>query len=407
MKLKYWIIPLACVSAVLCGCEDAVEYTPSIYVTEAQVEPAKTITISGPGEVAEFSVSSSLAVDRDTRVRLEIAPEMLESYNHKYGRECELLEEYDFEKKEVTIKAGKSVSDAAEIVVKQTLELGKFYCLPVKIVGTDGTMPVLEPSSTFYLVFRAPVHSKAVYLGSGNKYLVPGFYDYEVSADAPEGTPDLSKLPEMTLECRVMANSFKNSDPYISSIMGLEGNVCMRFGDVKIGKDVVQVCMGDYQPAATKVPCATGKWYHLAAVWSRSSLKIYIDGRFITETPNRGEAVDITQVHIWQGNPSIGFGIGAGSNYNSHRPLDGYIAEARVWSKALTGTEIANLRDLVIVDPKTPGLLTYWKMNEAESINEYESNSRWTFKNKMVDLTGHGFDAKGQSANPTFIDATW
>ncbi len=405
MKLKYIAASFVC-AAAFAGCQEAEEYIPSIYVTEAQIEPAKTITISGPGEVAEFSVSASLAVDRETHVRLEIAPEMLESYNRNYGRQCELLEEYDFEKKEVTIKAGKSVSDAAEIVVNQTLELGKFYCLPVKIVGTDGTMPVLEPSSTFYLVFRAPVHSKAVYLGRSNKYIVPGFYDYKVPAGAPEGTPDLSALSELTLECRVMANNFQGSDPYISSIMGLEGNVCMRFGDVKIGKDVVQVCKGDYQPAATTVPCATGKWYHLAAVWSRSALRIYIDGRFITETPNRGETVDITEVQLWNGS-GIGFGIGAGSNYNSNRPLDGYIAEARVWSKALTGTEIANLRDLVIVDPKTPGLLTYWKMNESEPISETESNSRWRLNNKMVDLTGHGFDAKGQAANPTFIDATW
>lgn len=406
MKLRYIIASLA-LGAAFAGCSEADEFIPSIYVTEAQIEPAKTITISREGETAEFSVSAALAVDRDTHVQLEVVPELLESYNKAYGRECVLLEKYDFEKKEVTIKSGKSVSDAAEIVVNQTLELGKFYCLPVKIVGTDGTMPVLEPSSTFYLVFRAPVHSKAVYLGSSNKYLVPGFYDYKVPADAPEGTPDLSALPELTLECRVMAKSFKASDPYISSIMGLEGNVCMRFGDVKIGKDVVQVCKGDYQPAATKMPCATDKWYHLAAVWSKTSLKIYIDGRFITETPNRGEKVDITEVQIWQGNPSIGFGIGAGSNYNSHRPLDGYIAEARVWARALTGTEIANLRDLVIVDPQSKGLVAYWKMNESEPISEYESNSRWTFKNKIVDLTGHGFDAKGQSANPTFIDATW
>lgn len=403
MKLKYLILPFIFAAVATSGCQKASEYTPSIYLTEAQISAAKTITISKAGETAEFSVSSSLPVDRDTHVKLEVSPELLDAYNKKYGRECELLQEYDFEKKEVVIKSGKNLSDVGEIAVNQTLELGKFYCLPIKIVETDGTMPTLEPSSVLYLVFRAPVHSKAVYLGSSNKYLATGFYRYK----APEGKPDLSKLPEISLDCRVMAKAFMGSGPYISSIMGLEGNVCLRFGDVKIGKDVVQVCKGDYQPAATKSPCSTNKWYHLAAVWSKTSLKIYIDGRFITETPNRGEKIDITEVQIWQGNPSIGFGVGAGSNYDNHRPFDGYIAEARVWNKALTGSEIANLKDLVICDPQTPGLLAYWKMNTFEPISDYEADFRSTLKNKVVDLTGNGFDLKGQSANPTYIDATW
>lgn len=402
MKLKYLILPFA-FAAAMTSCQNAAEYIPSIYITEAQVNPAKTTTISKIGETAEFTVSASETVDRDTHITLEIVPEVLDNYNTKYGRQCELLKEYTFNKSEVLIKAGNSISDVGMITINQTLDLGKFYCLPVKITKSDGTMPTLEPSNTLYLVFRAPVHSKGVYLGGSNKYLATEFYRYK----APEGKPDLANLPELTLECRVMANAFKGSDPYISSIMGLEGNVCMRFGDVKIGKDVLQVCYGDYQPAAIQNPCATGRWYHMAAVWSRSSLKLYIDGRLMTEAPHRGEKVNITDVQIWQGNPSIGFGIGAGSNYNSHRPLDGYIAEARVWNKALTGSEIANLNDLVICDPQTPGLLAYWKMDKTETINYYEPDFRRNLYNKVVDLTGNGFDIKGQSQNPTFIEATW
>ena len=53
----------------------------------------------------------------------------------------------------------------------------------------------------------------------------------------------------------------------------------MRFGDVKIGYDVLQVCKGDYQPAAINSPCVLNPWYHVAAVWSRSTLRVYIDGK--------------------------------------------------------------------------------------------------------------------------------
>lgn len=404
MKIKY-IIAAFTIAALFAGCKNAYEYTPSIYITEAQKEMAKTITISEAGEKAELSVSSSKPVDKDTHVKLTVLPELLDEYNARYGRTCVLLDtdSYEFGKQEVTIAAGSHISDAGSIVVTKELEPGTFYCLPVCIESTDGDMPILQASSTLYLIFRAPVKSKAVYIGSANKYIVPSFY-YQ---DGSEGGRDLSALPELTLECRVMANAFRQTDPYISSIMGLEGNVCIRFGDVKIGWDVVQVCHGDYQPAAINAPCATSKWYHVAAVWSRNALRIFIDGQFITETPHQGETVDLSIVHIWGSNPSIGFGLGAASNYNNHRPLNGYLAEARVWTRALTNSEIANINDLVIVDPQSPGLLAYWKMNDAETISEYESNSRWTLQNRIPDLTGNGYDALGQSAAPTFIDAIW
>lgn len=403
MKLKYAIASLAFVAA-LAGCQEAAEYIPSIYITEAQKEPAKTITIYNAGEKAEFSVSASQTVSRETHVTLQVCPELLDEYNAKYGRTCVLLDEksYEFSKKEVTILAGTNVSDAGEIVVTKVLEPGTFYCLPIRIVKTDGDMSVLEPSSTLYMIFRAPVHSKGVFIGSGNKYIVPGFYDQK----GQDGARDLSAIPEMTLECRVFANSFQKSDPYISSIMGLEGNVCMRFGDVKIGIDVLQVCYGDYQPAAINAPCAVNQWYHVAAVWSRNSLRVYIDGKFITETKTQGERVDISQVQLWNGR-GIGFGLGCGSNYNGNRPLNGYLAEARVWTRALTTSEIANIKDLVIVDPQSPDLLAYWKMNESEPADLRESYSGWSLRNKIVDQTGHGYDAYGLSSDPSFLEATW
>ena len=401
--MKQILASLACIAA-LASCQEAAEYEPSIYITEAQREPAKIVTISQAGEKATFSVSASQLVDRETRVTLQVCPELLEAYNTKYGRTCKLLDEslYDFSKQEVTIKAGTSVSDEAEIVVNQVLEPGTFYCLPMRIVRTDGSMSILDASSTLYIIFRAPVHGKAVYIGQFNKYIVPGFYDQR----GQEGTRDLSALPELTLECRVYVNNFQKIDPYITSVMGLEGNVCIRFGDVKIGYDVLQVCRGDYQPAAINNPCSTGKWYHVAGVWTRSSLRIYIDGQFITETAHKGETVDISQVQLWNGR-GIGFGLGCASNYNGNRPLDGYLAEARVWTRALTASEIANIKDLVVVDPQSSDLLAYGKMDSSEPAGLNEPYSGWFLRNEIVDQTGHGYDAYGLSEDPQFMEATW
>lgn len=406
MKFKYLFALAAFSAAALAGCQNETKYTPSIYVTEAQIDPARTITISQVGQTTEFSVSSSIVTEKDTHVTLEACPEMIGHYNQLYGRECKPLEEYEFLQKQVTIKAGKNISDVCSVAVNQTLEAGTFYCLPVRIASTDGDMPILEPSSTLYLVFRAPVHGKGVKITGSNIYIIPGYYlDDEVFA--PKIKQDISDLPELTLECRVMVLGFQNNDPWITSIMGLEGNVCMRFGDVKIGKDVFQVCNGDYQPAAINNPCATNQWYHVAAVWGRQSLKLYIDGKFITETPHQGERVDISQKQVWTGYPSLSFSLGGSSNYNSHRPLNGYLAECRVWTRALNNNEIANLKELVIVDPKSEGLLSYWKMDQSEQVSIYEGTWRKTLQNKIVDQTENGYDAYGLLKEPTYIEAVW
>ena len=90
-------------------------------------------------------------------------------------------------------------------------------------------------------------------------------------------------------------------------------------------------------------------------------------------------------------------------------PLNGYLAEARVWSRALSSNEIANNKDLVVVDPQSPGLLAYWKMNECEVLEEPRRDPilNRIFYNRIVDQTGHGYDAYGEGRNPDFIDTNW
>ena len=85
MNLKYFIVFVAGMAA-LAGCQEASEYIPSIYITEAQRQEVKTITISQAGEKAEFTVSAAQIVDRDTHVSFEACPELVADYNDRYGR---------------------------------------------------------------------------------------------------------------------------------------------------------------------------------------------------------------------------------------------------------------------------------------------------------------------------------
>lgn len=140
-----------------------------------------------------------------------------------------------------------SVSEFAE---------GVTYCVPVSIKTVSGGMTVLEPSRTLFIVLKTPVISKAIYLGSSNIYKVTSFQE----------NSDLAALPQLTLEARVYMLGFQTRDPYISSIMGIEGICGVRFGDVKVDPDCIQICHDSYQPAATDKPFDKEKWYHVAAV---------------------------------------------------------------------------------------------------------------------------------------------
>ena len=170
MNLKYFIVFVAGMAA-LAGCQEASEYIPSIYITEAQRQEVKTITISQAGEKAEFTVSAAQIVDRDTHVSFEACPELVADYNDRDGRTAVALEDFTFAKKEVVIAAGKNVSESVEVVVNEELKPGTFYCLPVKIASTDGGMSILESSSKLFLYSGHRLGVKRSILGQATSAL--------------------------------------------------------------------------------------------------------------------------------------------------------------------------------------------------------------------------------------------
>jgi len=69
-----------------------------------------------------------------------------------------------------------------------------------------------------------------------------------------------------------------------------------------------------------------------------------------------------------------------GKSYDDARWFEGDMAEVRVWNVVRTQEEIAT--HFYSVDPKTPGLVGYWKMDDNTS------------PNIVKDATGNGNDAK-------------
>lgn len=384
MKLKYLVAPLLFAAASVAGCQESAETYPAIYMTDAQANPDKSMTIDEPPVGTSITVSSSVVMEHDVQIQLEVKPELLAAYNDKYGKNYQIppKDSYALSAAETTILAGFNTSAAIDFTVTSISEFaeGVTYCVPVGIKTVSGGISVLEPSRTLFIVLKTPVISKAIYLGSSNIYDVPSFQE----------DSNLAALSQLTLETRIYMEGFQSRDPYISSIMGIEGICAVRFGDVKVPMDCIQICHDSYQPAAADKPFSLKRWYHVAAVWTGSSWDIYIDGQYATGVETQGETIDLTSDN------AKGFHLGA--SYSRGRTLNGYLAECRVWTRALSQSEIAN--NMNYVDPTSDGLLAYWRMNAWEPTEDGR-------KNIVRDLTGHGHDAIGDSSNPTMMDTKW
>ena len=379
--MKFNKLYLAMAAAALAACTNPVEPYDAIYMTDAQISQDKSITIDITPDGTAITVSSSVNATEDIQVELGVDAALLEGYNKKYEKNYLPAPEssYSLSSNTTVIKAGHNMSEAVDLTVNSTEEFkeGSTYCIPVTIRSTSA-MKVLEASRTLFVVLKTPVISKAIYLGS-NIYRV----------DSSKQESSLAALPQVTMEARVYVESFASWDPYISSIMGIEGVFGVRFGDVKVSPNAVQICHDSYQPAAESHKFDTNKWYHVAAVWSGSTFDIYIDGQYATGVPVGGETINLTSDN------SGGFYIGA--SYGGGRPLYGYVAEVRVWTRALSQSEIAN--NMNYVDPQSEGLLAYWRMNAYEP--------REGGGNIVKDETGHGHDAVGGANTPKMMDTKW
>lgn len=318
-----------------------------------------------------ITVTATNKVETDTRVLLDIGDQsMLDAYNAKTGKKYVMppAGSFNLDKNETIIKAGNYVSESVRFGVTSLDDFveGTNYCVPLVITGTDGEMPVLEASRVMYVVINRTVISKAVDLHGRCGFNVPQF----------QTDPRVAALGQVTMEIRVRVNSFppEYANPGISSLMGIEENFLFRFGDISIEKNQLQLAPalinGKKYFTTGNTRYTTGKWHQVVCVYDGSSVSLYVDGKLDVKF-SAGPGTINFNVDYCDG---FWFGRSAGGRY-----LDGAISEARFWTRALTMNEIQD--NACYVDPKTPGLLAYWRFNAVQE------------DGRVLDETGNGFDA--------------
>ena len=179
------------------------------------------------------------------------------------------------------------------------------------------------------------------------------------------GTINLSGSA-LTFEAWVRPVAFQSASPFISSIMGEEasGNAALiRFGDGVLSTNnkpqFVLRIGGSEAKLWGSTALSTNAWYHLAATYDGSYMRIYVNGK---EDASQSQSGDFTA--------NAAFWI---AGINSSRYLNGQMDDVRVWNVARSAENIrANMhREL---QGNETGLVAYYKMDTGTGTTASDSS---------------------------------
>ncbi|HEY4064727.1 MAG TPA: DUF1735 and LamG domain-containing protein [Puia sp.] len=366
-KIKYIIALLVLVGGLAGGCKKATQYNDVVYFTGTEQSPTTKFTVDGPAGLG-VTVTASTKVIKDVTVSMKIDSSLLAAFNKTNGTTYTMppTGSYTLSTGTVVIPSGTNISQSAEFNITSiaNFQQGIIYCVPITITSVNG-IGVLEASRTLYVLINQTIITPAATLVT-NYFTVPKF----------QTDPTLASVSKITMECRVFVNKFQTVNPFISSIIGIEENFLLRFGDVAVANNQVELAggllNGNKYPVAGNTLFSTGTWYHVAVVYNGSTISVYVNGVLDNYTVAEAGGINLTDTY------SGGFHIGYSAD---GRLTNGYVSEARVWTTALTSAQLIN--NLCYVDPTSKDLLAYWRLNSADA------------SGNVTDLTGHGYTAVG------------
>lgn len=432
--MKRYLITFFVLLGALTACErydaDDHKFGNVVYLNVSQTSPVQLATFSNNRETYDCTLQAALTYPaaQDVQVSLAVDPSLVAAYNARYGTAWPMLDEkyYTLSAPETTIAAGRTVSDVVTLQLRglmgegeeQTgaLPLDETFLVPVRISGAS--MDVLRGSDVaYYVVKRSSAITVAAQLGAGNWINFPTLDKYGTNSSAWNG------LTAMTYEALIYIDEFATTDAEglpvnISSVLGVEQYLLLRIGDTNFERQQLQFDGSGSGSQFGKFPgkdatknLEAGRWYHVACTYDQAArtVRIYVDGRIQSEqtgvgiaTQNEDNRINLAMRALYDyylNNPTednekkYGGFVDAyqffiGKSYDEKRPLNGKIAEARVWSVARTPEQIWENMYNVENPADDPTLLGYWKFNEGAG-------------NTVRDYSMYGNDGVAES------DITW
>ncbi len=317
--------------------------------TKANATTTVSVAADNPaGTTKDLNVRLSDVAQSDRTFKVELfTAEELAAYNTANGTAYVALEadNYKLSTQEVTIKAGASVSDPIQVTIlplsDAEIKSGEQYSLPLKLRSTDGK-PVVEGGDEFIYVVKPTIITSVPVLGTD-----PNDGAWKRASAKLEGeTP----LPQWTIEFRVNMNGFGMNNQALFA-KGGQNEIYIRFGDAATPWNTLQAKFGGTQFDKSNTVFEPNKWYHVALVYNGTTVALYVNGQKDLDTDKAAG-----KVFTLASNINI-----AGAHQQWRNGM--MIHEYRVWNIARTP---AQLKDSEFgVSAKTPGLLHYWKMDEA------------------------------------------
>lgn len=384
-----------------CGRFDPVDHVfpNSMYLDVSAMDQTHIANYSNRAEggTQELSAVISYPEDRDITATVSIDASLVEEYNRRYGTDYSMLPDryLDFSGATVTIEAGRTTSETVTIGLKGFLgegetqegamEIDRTWLLPVRVSSDD--VDVMEGASVaYYLIKRTSAITVAAQL-TDNWISFP-------LLDKPGAVADVyNDLTAVTYEALVYIDRFDLSNSFgdcnISTIMGVEQYLLLRIGDANFERQQLQFDGSGGGSQFGKLPSksdpskklTSGVWYHVACTYDQASrtARIYVNGQVTDEIRDAGVTGSSEDNRITLAMQALGmeesYRFCIGWSYNDYRPLQGRIAEARVWRVARTQQEIWDnmyrLPDFRAED--YPDLIGYWKFDEGQgnTIHDY------------------------------------
>ncbi|QZE14616.1 DUF1735 and LamG domain-containing protein [Halosquirtibacter laminarini] len=329
-----YIILTTCVFGLLfiTGCSDD-QYTEienGIYISQSESNMTEKVVVADKGADYLLSLRLGNLHNSDVVASLEVNDDIIDQYNKENGTKLIALPEsfFTLSEKEVVIQKGEINSSPIKIHINaldETLPEGNKYAIPVAIKESNGVSMVNASRSRILIIQRVMITNVAHFNASPTSFEIPTPLD----------------LTAWTVEFRIKMDSFHKNNQAVFWSGPTE--IYSRFGDVVIDKNQLQV-KGVNAQVNTQTHFTPNQWYHMAMVFDGATFKIYIDGEV-----DLNVGAEVGKVYNMK---SFGFG-----NFK------GQFSEMRFFQTARTQSEIKD--NMYALDPQTPGLIGYYRLNEG------------------------------------------
>ena len=333
---------------LLTGCNDAEYDTLSnqAYILQTNTPANSSLKLTVGAEVATTTVNVRLSdvANVESRYRLVYDTAVVNEYNRLNETPYVSLpqESFSLSSEETTIEAGASVSTPITLTVPPESEAlkasGKKYAIGFRLENTSGNASVLPSGSKIVYILDQVVIQPVVVLDQS----------HYVSQNLVKNYPLTEWTVEMNINKHILYTEVGRGNN--QAIFGAgPDEIYIRFGDAPIEGNRLQIKTQGTQMNSLAL-FNEHTWYHLAFVCTGTKLYLYVNGQLDNSMDLPGKTTNVNNINIcspstyWLGNAMY--------------------SEVRFWQRARSQAEIAN--NMYACDPTTPGLITYYKMNEGE-----------------------------------------